>query len=191
VPNLLAEVMSVHDLLFMKMVLEAQANLTAQNQITIPAPIRKVLKLQGGQSRVRFQVRAEDGRVVILLMEATKEAEDPALKPFLALLEKDVRLHPHRISPFPASLRDRARSLVDRVEVNLDGPLAGKTRLVLAWVNDEETLRTYGSKTDAYAVFESMLRNNRPPDERKAFLKEAGGTASESKKILDRGRKSK
>lgn len=118
--------MSVHDLLFMKMVLEAEANLTAQNQITIPAPIRKVLKLQGGQSRVKFQVRPEDGRVVIRLVEATKEPEDPALKPFLALLQKDMRLHPHRISPFPASLRDRARSLVDGVEVNLDGALTGE-----------------------------------------------------------------
>jgi len=63
--------------------------------------------------------------------------------------------------------------------------------IVLAWVNDEETLPTYGSKTDAFAVFQSMLRNNRPPDEWKALLKEAEGTVAEAKKILDRGRKSK
>lgn len=58
-------------------------------------------------------------------------------------------------------------------------------------MNDEETLRTYGSKTDAYAVFQTMLRNNRPPDEWKALLKEEEGTVAESKKMLDRGRKSK
>lgn len=118
--------MEFHYLSGMGMLLEAEANLTAQNQITIPAPIRKALKLHGGQSRVKFQVRPEDGRVVILRVEATKELEDPALKPFLALLQKDMRLHPHRLSPFPATLLDRARSLVDEVEVNLDGPLTGK-----------------------------------------------------------------
>lgn len=54
---------------------------------------------------------------------------------------------------------------------------AAKT-IVLAWVNDSESLRTYGSKTDAYAVFKSMLGRNRPPDEWKALLKEAEEAAS-------------
>lgn len=36
--------------------------------------------------------------------------------------------------------------------------------IIYAWVNDEETLRTYGSKTDAYAVFAAMLANGNPPD---------------------------
>lgn len=30
-------------------------------------------------------------------------------------------------------------------------------------MNDEETRRTYGSKTDAYAEFKRMLDKNRPP----------------------------
>lgn len=34
----------------------------------------------------------------------------------------------------------------------------GKARLIVyAWVNDSETLHTYGSRTDAYAVFRRML----------------------------------
>jgi toxin YhaV len=41
-----------------------------------------------------------------------------------------------------------------------------KVRLIVfAWVNDAETLRTYGSRTDAYAVFRRMLRSGNPPDE--------------------------
>lgn len=48
---------------------------------------------------------------------------------------------------------------------------------VLAWVNDAETLRTYGSKTGAYAVFKAMLGKNRPPGEWKALLKEAEESA--------------
>ena len=124
--NPLAEVMDFHYHLNMGIVLEAEANLTAQNQITIPAPIRKALKLQGGQSRVKFQVLPEEGRVVILRVEADQEPDDPVLEPFLALLQTDMRVHPQRISAFPASLLDRARSLVDGVEVNLDGPLIGE-----------------------------------------------------------------
>jgi toxin YhaV len=63
--------------------------------------------------------------------------------------------------------------------------------IVLAWVNDEETLRTYGSKTDAYAIFKGMLDKNRPPDEWKALFKEAIEATERSKKSLERGRKTK
>ena len=37
--------------------------------------------------------------------------------------------------------------------------------IVYAWVNDSETLRTYGSKSDAYAVFKAMLDKGNPPEE--------------------------
>ena len=37
--------------------------------------------------------------------------------------------------------------------------------IVFAWVNDDETLRAYGSKTDAYATFKKMLSTGRPPDD--------------------------
>ena len=36
--------------------------------------------------------------------------------------------------------------------------------IVLVWVNDEESLRTYGSTTDAYRVFGEMLEAGNPPD---------------------------
>jgi toxin YhaV len=36
--------------------------------------------------------------------------------------------------------------------------------IVFAWVNDAETLRTYGSRNDAYAVFRAMLEDGNPPD---------------------------
>jgi toxin YhaV len=63
--------------------------------------------------------------------------------------------------------------------------------IVLAWVNDEETLRTYGSKTDAYAVFKTMLSKGRPPGEWKRLLKEAEEAVPRSKKLLERGKKAK
>lgn len=42
--------------------------------------------------------------------------------------------------------------------------------IIYAWVNDSETLRTYGSKTDAYAVFKSMLDKGNPPNGWDALL---------------------
>jgi len=37
--------------------------------------------------------------------------------------------------------------------------------IVLAWVNDEDTLRAYGKANDAYAVFRKMLKKGNPPDD--------------------------
>nr|WP_318382212.1 type II toxin-antitoxin system YhaV family toxin [uncultured Enterobacter sp.] len=43
--------------------------------------------------------------------------------------------------------------------------------VVLAWVNDEGTLRTYGSKKDAYKIFAQMLDGGNPPGEWAELLK--------------------
>lgn len=45
--------------------------------------------------------------------------------------------------------------------------------IVFAWVNDETTLRAYGSKSDAYAVFKGMLDSGDPPDTFDALLRQA------------------
>ncbi|NIJ42614.1 toxin YhaV [Parvibaculum indicum] len=50
---------------------------------------------------------------------------------------------------------------------------SGTKIIVLAWVNDDKTLRAYGSRTDAYAVFNGMLDGGNPPDDFAALLKAA------------------
>lgn len=35
--------------------------------------------------------------------------------------------------------------------------------IVYAWVNDQDSLRAYGSKSDAYLVFASLLQRGNPP----------------------------
>ena len=45
--------------------------------------------------------------------------------------------------------------------------------LVFAWVNDEETKRSYESSDDAYRVFRKMLENGHPPDDWDQLLSEA------------------
>lgn len=54
--------------------------------------------------------------------------------------------------------------------------------IIYAWVNDDETKRTYGSKTDAYAVFRLMLNRGRPSSEWKALLEEAQQINSASRR---------
>lgn len=56
--------------------------------------------------------------------------------------------------------------------------------IVLAWVNDSETLRTYGSSSDAYAVFTRMLQAGNPPNDWNELLAQSSGPANRG-----RGRK--
>lgn len=42
--------------------------------------------------------------------------------------------------------------------------------IVFAWVDDEQTLRSAGSRSDPYAVFEKMLGRGNPPDDWDALI---------------------
>jgi len=50
---------------------------------------------------------------------------------------------------------------------------AERKAIVIGWVNDYDTLRAYGSKTDAYKVFAKMLKAGDPPDDWDALFSEA------------------
>ena len=60
--------------------------------------------------------------------------------------------------------------------------------IIYAWVNDEETLRTYGSRVDAYAVFRSMLDAGNPPDGWDELLKGARDEAADAPKKRKAGK---
>jgi toxin YhaV len=45
--------------------------------------------------------------------------------------------------------------------------------IIFAWVNDENSLRAYGSKTDAYEAFKGLLDDGNPPDDWDALHKQA------------------
>jgi toxin YhaV len=53
--------------------------------------------------------------------------------------------------------------------------------IILAWVNDDHTLRAYGSATDAYAVFRKMLKRGNPPDTWDALVAAAAGDGPKSR----------
>jgi len=54
--------------------------------------------------------------------------------------------------------------------------------IVLAWVNDEQSLRAYGSRTDAYATFKGLLDSGNPPDDFGILLKAARNSARRFRK---------
>jgi len=56
--------------------------------------------------------------------------------------------------------------------------------IVLGWVNDDQTKRSYGSKTDAYKVFAKMLKDGQPPDDWDALLREAQSESGKLAKVL-------
>lgn len=47
-------------------------------------------------------------------------------------------------------------------------------------MNDETTLRTYGAKSDAYAVFRKMLEKGDPPDTWDTLLASASDGAAQA-----------
>jgi toxin YhaV len=57
--------------------------------------------------------------------------------------------------------------------------------IVFAWVNDEDSKRSYGSKKDAYRVFKKMLENNNPPDDWDVLVEEAKADSNRLKTTYD------
>jgi len=53
--------------------------------------------------------------------------------------------------------------------------------IVLAWVNDDATLRAYGSKTDAFLTFKGMLDSGNPPEDFDTLMTEAAASAARFK----------
>lgn len=45
--------------------------------------------------------------------------------------------------------------------------------IIYAWVNDDNELRAYDSKTDAYRMFSKMLKSGKPPDNWQALWEES------------------
>lgn len=63
--------------------------------------------------------------------------------------------------------------------------------IIYAWVNDAQSLRAYGSRSDAYGVFRSMLDKGDPPDSWDALAAAAGAASETSSAAKPAGPRSK
>ncbi len=101
---------------------EVESSLTDRYQTTVPQPVRQALGLSK-RDRIRYRFRP-NGDVVLQRVTPEPAEDDPALAPFLALLELDITRRPDRLRPITADLVDRLQDLVGAIEVDLDAPLA-------------------------------------------------------------------
>ena len=57
--------------------------------------------------------------------------------------------------------------------------------ILICWVNDEDSKRSYDSNTDAYKVFRKMLESGHPPNNWNDLLKEAKSATSRLKEEVN------
>jgi antitoxin PrlF len=100
-------------------VLEAEGTLTERYQTTVPAAVRRALRLRK-HDKIVYKV-ADDGRV-FLERAGVEEQEDPVLDEFLQFLARDIAAG--TVRPVTAELVNRINALVGDVKVDLDAPLS-------------------------------------------------------------------
>ncbi len=96
-----------------------QSSVTERFQTTIPKGVREALGLRRGDT-LAYEVRGEE---VVVRRRPEQESDDPVLAGFLDLLERDIAAKPERLQGVPDALVQRARELVDGVEIDLDAAL--------------------------------------------------------------------
>jgi len=100
---------------------EVESALTERYQTTVPQPVRQALGLRK-RDRIRYTFRP-NGEVVLQRVNPEPADDDPALAPFLALLEQDIASHPERLQAVTADLGSRLQDIVAGIEVDLDATL--------------------------------------------------------------------
>lgn len=93
-------------------ILKDTLKLTIRYQTITSASIRATLSLEKGDE-IDYEVR-KTGDVV--LRRASHAVPDPAVAPFLSLLESDMATHPERLRPVPIALLRRASELTRAIQ---------------------------------------------------------------------------
>lgn len=101
----------------MPKLLIAESTLTDRYQTTIPEVIRDALHLNK-RDKITF-VLDENGKVTL----SRANEDDPALSEFLQFLVNDIKTHPEHVQAINPALLERARSLTEGVDIDLDAPL--------------------------------------------------------------------
>jgi antitoxin PrlF len=103
-----------------------RSKVTDRSQTTLPNGVRKALRLRPGEDSIEWEIRGDEA--VVRRAHAAGE-DDPALAPFLELLERDVAGHPERLQGMPEDLYRRLLAVTEAVEVDLDQPIEGPVAL--------------------------------------------------------------
>ena len=104
-------------------VIEEACTITAKGQTTVPKAIRQALGVSYG-GRITFRV---DGGTVSV--HAAEPDQDPALTPFLALLEQDHAARPQALVPLTPDLAARIAAATQGVTADPEAPIEGEVAL--------------------------------------------------------------
>ena len=104
--------------------IEEICTITAKGQTTVPKAIRQALGVSYGD---RISFRIEDGTVSVHAV--AEPQEDPALAPFLALLERDIAARPQALVPLTPELAARITAATEGVDSDPDAPIEGDVAL--------------------------------------------------------------
>ena len=99
------------------------ATMTAKGQITVPKPIRQALGADTG-TRVAFELH-DDGQVIVSRADA--EHEDPAIRAFLGLIEKEIEAG-RGVEEIPDDVAQRMLAHAE-LDTDLDEPIEGDVEL--------------------------------------------------------------
>lgn len=108
-------------------VVEKVCTITAKGQTTVPRAIRQALGVGYG-GRIAFRVEGDRVTVHALLED---DASDPALGPFLALLEADIASRPsNAVLPLTPALAGCMETMIGGLEkVDPEAPIEGDVAL--------------------------------------------------------------
>lgn len=108
-------------------VVEEVCTITAKGQTTVPKAVRQALGVGYG-GRIAFRV--EEGQVSVHALPE-EAVTDPALAPFLALLQADLAARPaDAVVAFPVAMAAQMEALADEVgSVDPDAPIEGEVDL--------------------------------------------------------------
>jgi len=105
-------------------VVEEYCTITAKGQTTVPKAVRQALGVGYG-GRIAFRV---EGQSVTVHAVLENDVSDPALAPFLALLEADIASRPaSAVLPLTPVLASRMEALTG--ELDPDAPIDGEVAL--------------------------------------------------------------
>jgi antitoxin PrlF len=104
-----------------------KSKVTQRSQTTLPSGVRQALGLHPGEDSIAWEIQGDVA--VARRAPAEAEEEDPALTPFLALLERDLAEHPERLRGMPQGLHERLLAVTEGVEVGMDEPIEGEVAI--------------------------------------------------------------
>lgn len=103
------------------------SKVTSRSQTTLPNGVRKALGIRPGEDALEWEIRGDEA--VARRAPARSETEDPALVPFLRLLERDISEHPERLSGIPEGLYRRWMAVTEGMGGDPDDPIEGPVAL--------------------------------------------------------------